>query len=140
MKETQVRNIKHKSVDEILGRLSESGLSIKDAAGDDEEELPFGDATMPPNAAGEDIISGSQDEDDDETVVGRFENIEIHGKDDKAQIIIEFCGLEFDESSETVTISICANSWSEDAYLILIKDLMVNDQQYKSIDLIHDKI
>lgn len=89
------------------------------------------------NSALEAIISGDDDDDNsaDETD-DEFEDIEIHERDSKAQIIIEFCGLEFDEFSETVTIRIWANSWSEDTYKIWIKDLMVNNQQYESIDLI----
>ena len=86
------------------------------------------------NSALEDIISGDDNSDDDTD--DEIEDIEIHKRDSKAQIIIEFCGLEFDEFSETVTIKIWANNWCEDTYKIWIKDLMVNEKQHEFIDLI----
>ena len=61
----------------------------------------------------------------------KFEDITIFQSNERIRVIIEFCGLEFDTVSETITINILAKSKSEDTYNIWIKDLYINGNQHK---------
>ena len=60
-----------------------------------------------------------------------FEDIAIFQCNEKIGVTVEFCGLEFDAVSETITINIWVNSESEDTYDIWIKDLYINGKQHK---------
>ena len=60
-----------------------------------------------------------------------FEDITIFQSDEKIGVTVEFCGLEFDAVSETITINIWVKSKSEDTYDIWIKDLYINGKLHK---------
>lgn len=72
----------------------------------------------------------------DDDAENEFEDITIFQENGGVEVNVDFCGLEFDEFSEKLTISIWASSNSEDTYKIWMKDLYVNDVQYKAFKCI----
>lgn len=76
------------------------------------------------------------EEDEPEEEENEFEDITIFHDNGEIEVTVDFCGLEFDEYSETITISIWASSSSEATYKIWIKDLCINGTQHKQFSCI----
>ena len=60
-----------------------------------------------------------------------FEDITIFQRDENIGVTVEFCGLEFDAVSKSITISIWVSNKSESTYDIWIKDLYINGKSHK---------
>ena len=67
------------------------------------------------------------DKDEDSGFDEDFNDISIYERTD-VDIILEFCGLEFDSFAEEITIKIWANSSEDDAYKLYLKNLKVNGE------------
>lgn len=72
-----------------------------------------------------------EEDESEKDLEDEFKDITIFQRDENIGVTVDFCGLEFDAVSESITISIWVSNKSEDTYDIWIKDLHINGKSHK---------